>query len=247
MFSATWGIFCALVFGVAASAAEFGPLQGVAYGSGNKAVVIVLHGDMSKGGPANYHYSFAKSVAKANKGSTAIALLRPGYSDGKGNKSAGSNNGRRDHYTKKNNDRLAQAITAIKAAYKPQRLIVVGHSGGAAQTGSVIGRYPGLIDSALLVSCPCNIAAWRSAKNASAWPSSQSPHKYLKSIAKSTRIFVINGSRDRNTRPKQAQDYTAQAQAAGLQAAYVELSGAEHGFNRMANKIGKIVKSEINR
>ena len=235
----------ASLFYAQAQAANFGKLAGEQFGSGNQAVVVVLHGDVSKGGPANYHYKFAKSLAKANKGVTTIALLRPGYSDGKGNKSGGSNSRRRDHYTKTNNDLVASALKSIKATYKPRKLIVVGHSGGAAQTGVIIGRYPGLINTAVLVSCPCDIAKWRKAKNASEWPKSQSPHKYVRNVPRSTRIYVVNGSRDSNTKAKQAQEYVALAKSAGLPISYHEVRGAEHGFNRQTSQISKIVKAEV--
>jgi dienelactone hydrolase len=223
----------------------FGKLQGVTYGSGNKAVVVVLHGDVSKGGPADYHYAFAKSVAQRNKGVTAIALLRPGYSDRSGQKSGGSNNGRRDHYSKKNNDLVANALKTIKAQYKTKNLVVVGHSGGAAQTGSILGRFPGLVNKAVLVSCPCDINAWRNAKNASPWPKSQSPHRYVKKIPKSTSIVVVNGSKDGNTKPKQAKAYVNLVKSRGIRVSYLEINGAGHGFNRMTSKLANIVKQQI--
>ena len=234
-------LFCAATTSVAD---DFGPLKGVTYGSGSKAIVVVLHGDVSRGGPADYHYNFAKTAARKNKGITAIGLLRPGYSDRKGQKSSGSHNGRSDHYTKRNNDLVAQSLKSIKAKYVGSKIVVVAHSGGAAQIGVILGRYPRLVDSAILVACPCNIGAWRNARNASAWKNSQSPHSYLKSVPKSTRINVVNGSRDRNTRPAQAKNYVASAQKRGLSVTYTEVNGAEHGFNRMASKLAKIVMSE---
>ncbi|MDB9857298.1 alpha/beta hydrolase [Amylibacter sp.] len=224
-----------------ASADSFGKLKGQTFGSGSTAVVVTLHGDVSRGGPADYHYASAKSIAAKNKGVTSIALLRPGYSDRAGQKSGGSNNGRRDHYTKRNNDLVAAALKDIKARYKARKLIVVGHSGGAAQTGAIIGRYPNLIDGAVLVSCPCHIANWRNAKGGSPWPSSQSPHRYLKKVSKSTAIVVINGSQDSNTRPAQAKAYVALAKKSGLNPSYVEIGGAGHGFNKMSRKIASTV------
>ncbi len=227
-----------------AMADSFGPLKGVTYGSGNNAVVVVLHGDMSNGKNPTYHYSFAKTVAK-NKGTTAIALLRPGYGDGK-QTSKGSTNNRRDHYTKANNDLVAKALISIKKTYKPRKLIVVGHSGGAAQLGAVIGRYPGIANSAVLVSGPFNISKWRATRN-SDWPRSQSPHKYLKNVPKSTRIIAITGTSDTNTQPKLAKDYITKAKALGLSAQYIPIAGASHSFRKLSPRAAAVVKSEIKR
>lgn len=228
-----------------ALAETFGKLAGTVYGSGNRAVVVVLHGDVSKGGPADYHYAFAKKVAQQNKGVTAVALLRPGYADRRGLKSGGSHNGRRDHYTKRNNDLVAQALTAIKKTYGAKKLVVVGHSGGAAQAGAILGRYPGLISGAVLVSCPCNIGAWRASRNKSAWSRSQSPHRFVKKVRRGTPVVLITGTKDNNTTPKLAQDYVAAAKAAGVRATFVPANGAGHGFNRMSGKAASAVKSLV--
>ena len=55
-----------LIFGIGsmAYAQSPGPLNGQMFGSGNKALVVVLHGDLSKGGPATYHYDIAKRIAQ---------------------------------------------------------------------------------------------------------------------------------------------------------------------------------------
>jgi predicted esterase len=40
-------------------------------------------------------------------------------------------------------------------------VILAGHSGGAAITVNLIGLFPLLIDHAFIVSCPCDVNAWR--------------------------------------------------------------------------------------
>ncbi|WP_299354023.1 alpha/beta hydrolase [uncultured Shimia sp.] len=238
-----------LIFTLPAFAQSPGPLQGKVYGSGNRALVVVQHGDVSSGGAANYHYDFARSVARANKNVTVFALLRPGYSDGKGLKSKGSNSGRRDHYTKTNNKLVAQTIQAMAKQVGTSKIIGVGHSGGAAQLGGVLGLAPGLLDSAILVSCPCDIATWRSKRGKSAWPksASQSPHKQISKIAKGTRITLVVGTNDSNTFPDLSKDYVAAAKARGLSAQYVPVNGAGHGFSGTQSTVRKLVKTEINR
>lgn len=228
-----------------ASAEKFGKLAGKVFGSGSKAVVVVLHGDVSRGGAADYHYPFAQTVAKQNRGVTAIALLRPGYRDRSGLKSGGSNHGRRDHYTKKNNDLVAQALTVIRATYKTRKLIVVGHSGGAAQTGAILGRYPGLIQGAVLVSCPCNIRAWRSSRGKSHWGKSQSPLRYVGNLQKGLPVVLITGSSDSNTRTSLATEYVNAAKKAGARAKFIPVKGAGHGFSRMSGTVANTVKSLV--
>ena len=39
--------------------------------------------------------------------------------------------------------------------------MLVGHSGGAAITGDLLGRLPAAVDGALLASCPCDLVEWR--------------------------------------------------------------------------------------
>jgi hypothetical protein len=64
------------------------------FGAGNAgaspALYVVIHGDVSSGGPATYHLGPAEELG-APAGSVAIGLVRPGYS-GKGASSEGSNN-----------------------------------------------------------------------------------------------------------------------------------------------------------
>ncbi|MDW3118416.1 MAG: alpha/beta hydrolase [Roseovarius pacificus] len=171
-----------LVLGLAsmAMAQSPGPLNGQVFGSGNRALVVVVHGDVSKGGPATYHYDLARRIADQNRGVTVFALVRPGYTGQSGAKSPGSNNGRRDHYTKQNNALVAKTIQNLAKATGNSKVIGIGHSGGAAQVGAIAGMYPGLIDSAILVSCPCNITEWRAKRGKSAWRNSLSPHTYIK-------------------------------------------------------------------
>jgi pimeloyl-ACP methyl ester carboxylesterase len=183
-----FGVFllARLVGTTLAGAQQFGPLNGKSFGSGNRVLVVLLHGDVPRGGPADYLYETASELARASGGTTAVALLRPGYYDSQGQRSAGSDHGRRDSYTARNNDLVAQSIQALKSRHRPRRVVVMGHSGGAAQLGSIIGRYPGLVDSALLVSCPCDVRRWHPN-----WTQSQSPIQYVRGIGRGTRIRAI--------------------------------------------------------
>lgn len=242
-------LFClSLVWlGTAGLAQSPGPLQGKMFGGGTRALIVVLHGDVSKGGPADYHYDIAAKIAAQNKSTSVFAMLRPGYADSQGAKSPGSTNNRRDHYTKTNNSMVAQTIQALAQQTGNSRVIAVGHSGGAAQIGAIIGAYPGLIDSAILVSCPCNITRWRQAGGKSAWRNSVSPHSLVPKIAPGTRIITAVGTADNNTFPQLSQDYVASALARGLPASFVPINGARHGFNGLQATVEKLVKSEVSK
>lgn len=230
----------------AAAAQTAAPLAGAVFGTGKSALVVVLHGDLSDGSAADYHRRFAESLARSNPGITAVALIRPGYSDSEGRTSPGSHNGRRDHYTARNNDLVAQTITGLKRQVRPQRTITIGHSGGAAQLGAVIGRNPGLIDSAILVSCPCNVTEWRSMNRRPLWTDSESPHSYIPRVAKKTRIIAITGRNDRNTHMSLAETYVASARARGIDAHFVPVGGG-HNFRDLQRAVAQVAQAEIPR
>lgn len=220
-----------LAFASLAAAQIPGPLAGSIFGSGQRALVVVLHGDLSNGRDATYHRSFAEDIARRHGDVTAVALIRPGYSGGRGLQSAGSNNNRRDHYTRANNDLVAESIRALQRATGARRVIVVGHSGGAAQVGAIIGRFPQLVDSAVLVSCPCDIGRWRSMRGRSAWQNSESPSQFASRVSRSTRVIAVVGANDSNTAPALSQDYVAALQARGVPAGMMLVRGASHDFN----------------
>lgn len=222
-----------------------GPLNGQMYGAGNRALVVVVHGDVSKGGPATYHYDLARDIAKQGKNVSVFALVRPGYTGEKGQKSPGSNNGRSDHYTRQNNALVAQTIQNLAKSVGTSKVIAIGHSGGAAQLGAIAGMYPGLLDSVILVSCPCNIPAWRAKRGKSAWKNSISPHDHVQSIARGTRILAVVGDKDTNTLPEFSEAFVDAAKARGLPAAYVLVKGASHGFDRLQGTVGQLALQEI--
>ena len=124
-------------------------------------LVIVLHGDAPFNKP-DYQDTFAAKVAAANSDVIVAAILRPGYTDPQGNISEGERGqATGDNYNAQNVDALAAAISELRQRFQARRLVVVGHSGGAAITANILGRHPALIDGALLVSCPCDVKRWR--------------------------------------------------------------------------------------
>lgn len=192
------------------------------------ALVVVLHGDVSGGGPARYHLPIAAALAAARRGLVVVALVRPGYEDGEGGRSTGTNHGRTDSYTIANIDAVAGVVAALKHHHAPRRTILVGHSGGAATAGVILGRHPGLADGAVLAACPCNLHDWRRAAGRSPWIRSESPDRWIESIPAVARVVAITGELDSNTQPWLAERYVDALRARGLDAVAEIVPGVDH-------------------
>jgi pimeloyl-ACP methyl ester carboxylesterase len=152
---------------------------------------------------ADYIYERAREAV--TDGRVVVALLRPGYFDSSGNQSSGDNFKRQDSYTKHNIDAIAAALKALRGHHKASHLILVGHSGGAAISGVILGRHPGVADAAVLAACPCFIAEWRAGRRR--WMQSLSPDEVIKQVPVATRVVALTGDADDNTRPILARDY----------------------------------------
>jgi pimeloyl-ACP methyl ester carboxylesterase len=196
-----------------------------------KKLVVLIHGDVSAGGPADYMYK--RAVALGNDETIAVALIRPGYEDSLGNISQGSHNNRRDHYTAVNIDAIADAIRRLKERYGVTRTIIMGHSGGAAISGVMLGRHPGIADGAVLVSCPCNIPEWRRQWGRNLWLKSLSPLAFVDGIPSASAIIAITGSKDGNTSPELGKSYVNILRQRGIAASFLSVEGAEHGFGKL--------------
>ena len=209
-------------------------------------LVVLLHGDVSNGRPADYMYSFADSIARENPGTVAAAVIRPGYYDSAGNRSAGNDYGRRDNATPASNAAIAGAIRQLKDQYGAGRVIIVGHSAGATAAGAIIARAPGLADTAILVSCACDIQRWRSMNG---WRMravrSESPSTLVDYIPQTTSVVAITGSQDDNTFPALAADYVEELQERGIEARFILAAGAAHGFSRLRPTVNDAIQEAI--
>lgn len=196
-----------------------------------KRVVIVLHGDLSRGGPADYIFPLAERAAEL--GQIGIAMMRVGYS-GDGRRSTGTpsrQENRNDMYTADEFDAAAEAAKALKAQYGVPEAVMIGHSGGAATTGVIVGRHPGLLQRVLLIACPCDIDKWRQLRGRNPWPRAESPDDYIDDILPGTVVRLLVGSRDNNTYPDLSEDYEEDARARGLDVRLYKVDGAGHNLN----------------
>ncbi len=189
-------------------------------------LVVFLHGDKSSGKPVRWEYKVAESFVSTR--AISVALLRPGYNDVFGNRSTGSNFGRRDSYTAHNIDAVAEAISALKKHHGALKLLLVGYSGGAAYAGVIIGRYPGLVDGVVLAACPCDINAWRLSKGRRSWDRSLSPHTFISQVPPTTRVIAVTGTQDTNTRMSLAESYVEMLQKRSVAAEFRPALDATH-------------------
>jgi predicted esterase len=207
-------------------------MRGSAAQDSGAPLFIVLHGDVSRGGAADYHYRIAREIVADQPDAIAIAVLRPGYFDPAGKRSDGDDNGRRDHYTAANIDAMAAAIRDLRAHYHPIRTVLIGHSGGAAFGGVILGRHPGTVDGAILVSCPCDIQRWRDAGGGRAWANSLSPSSSIDKVPEAARVITVTGSRDTNTDSRLGRAYAEQLARRGVAAEFREIAGATHDMDQ---------------
>ena len=189
-------------------------------------LVVVLHGDLSGGGPATYHLALAQRIAAALPTAAVAALVRPGYSDGAGRTSAGDLNNRSDHYTAANVELVASAVSELKRRYGARRVIAVGHSGGAATAADILALNPGVIDSAMLLACPCDLTAWRAARRP--WPNSVSPMAVADRVPPSAFVRAYTGTADTNTPMTLAENYILRLAANRVDARFAPVPGATH-------------------
>jgi pimeloyl-ACP methyl ester carboxylesterase len=199
-------------------------------------LLVYLHGDSSRGGLFDRHFKHFKSFA--NQDTIFVGMIRPGYADSKKNTSTGNKMGGGDNYTAHNVDAVANALQALKTKYSARRLVVVGYSGGAATAGVILGRHPALIDNAVLIACPCDLAIRRQGwKNKNLVRRSISPHEVTDSVFATAQVTAITGNADTNTTPEQVIGYIATLKARGVKARYMEVPKASHEAGLFGTKL----------
>jgi dienelactone hydrolase len=199
------------------------------------ALVVVIHGDAPRNRP-EYHNRFAAVVAAKNSDVVAVGLLRPGYTDGAGNTSDGVRGlTTGDNYNARNTDSIAAAIGELKRLRRARKVVVVGHSGGAALTANILGRHPEAMDAGVLVSCPCDVEKWRAHMyKVQRWPGwlekieTVSPIEVLPAVPSHIPVRMLVGTRDDVTPPSLSLDYEAAAKRSGKDVKLTQLEEVDH-------------------
>lgn len=187
-------------------------------------LVVVLHGD-SPFQPPSYQYEFAR-VAASQIGNLIIAApLRPGYCDDTGDCSSGKRGlTTGDNYTPGVVDAVAQAVEQLRGKYHAAKVVLVGHSGGAAITGDLLGRWPSKVNGALLVACPCDLAAWRKHMFETRGQNpiwlrpvrSLSPMDLAENVSERVHVRLLVGSEDTVAPPQFSKEYAEALKKRGV-------------------------------
>lgn len=219
----------------------------------NPVLVLVLHGDSPFENPS-YQYKMAERIAAENTNVVVVGVLRPGYTDGEGNSSKGKRGkATGDNYTKEVLVSIYNLTMVLKKKYQPSKVMLIGHSGGAAISANLIAVYADIYSDAVLISCNCDIHLWRKhmkqlQSNAPIWDeeiSSLSPIKELQNIDNSTQIMVVHGENDEIVPIHMARDYVDALEANKKKVRFIILKGQGHevAFN---DDIFDIVKRMLN-
>lgn len=192
-----------------------------------RTLIVVLHGDAPSGERAD-PYGFAERAVDAIPHSAALAIIRPGYGDSEGNRSAGERGkGVGDNYTLDQLKQVGDAILAAKAQLPQARVVVVGDGGGAAIAADLAGIRPKLIDGIVLVSCPCTLPEWRKYMKKQAprggWQtvsSSLDPLKTAGGVQPGLRAAMLVGAQDKVTPDKFSRPYAEALALRGIATDY---------------------------
>lgn len=205
------------------------------------ALVIFIHGDQSDMKAVTSMPRLAKNI-QLSSDVVKVFILRPGYFDAQGNESTGYNSGRRDSYTSDNIDEVTAAVQSLQKYYGVKNTVLVGHSGGAAYAGVMIGRTPGIANGALLLSCPCDISSWRSDQQGRPW-GSLSPINFYKTVPVTTKVIAMTGDSDNNTREYLSKEYVAALTTRGVDARYITAQSAAHNDTLNVELVTEPIKS----
>jgi pimeloyl-ACP methyl ester carboxylesterase len=195
-------------------------------------LIIVLHGDAPLLRPA-YQDEFAASAARRLDDVVAVGLLRPGYADPFGRRSdpqTGPSTG--NNYTSGVSEQVTAAVRELQTRYHPSRTILVGHSGGSAVVANVLEAHHDLADAALIVSCPCDLAAWRERMSRfgrrRSHSDSLSPLENAALLPKDKPIIIMVGAKDNTVGVPNSQAFFVAAKAAGADVTLRIIPGAGH-------------------
>ena len=218
-------------------------------------LVVALHGDSPFNNPG-YQYRFAKLVANKNSNVISVGMLRPGYTDPLGRTSDGvKGDAIGDNFDKKRVNQIAKAIIELKKLYSPSKVILAGHSGGAAITANLISLFPLLIDHAFIVSCPCDVNAWREGMfSLTKKPifrgdiETLSPIDLVEHLSEKTIISIFVGKDDKVARPILSKKYKTAATKEGLKVTLEVIDGQHDIFlgSDIINAITEIVSDYNN-
>lgn len=203
----------------------------VTTGGNAKVLVVFLQGDI-RNLPAESGTAF--NLSQQLRSSTISLQLASYRSDeGIADATGGNASAHDDDYTPGNVATLASALDRLRALNSGKKILLIGHSGGAAMAALLASRFPASADAYLLAACPCDVPQWRQLRNASTGKTGRlthglSPHDEVDKIKASTRIALVVGIRDDNTLAKFSEAYVSRLQRQGVKTRLTYAIGATH-------------------
>jgi len=199
----------------------------------NSRLLIFIHGDgFPGGGPSDYLKYQATKFIDSN--TISVVMIRPGYYDSYDNYSTGESYAfawhgyPSDAYRESTIETLATTIQTLKNFYHPSCTILIGHSGGGIMSGVLLGKYPHLVNGAVLASITNNVHQWTSQHGWGNWPNSLSPHDWINKIPQKTFVYILSGTADDNTYPKLAREYYENLKKAKIDAHFISVPNGTH-------------------
>ena len=129
---------------------------------------------------------------------------------------------------------ITQTIYRLKEFYQPEKVIVIGFSGGAQDVSVMSGKIPGLIDVGILGGCDCFV------NPRGFW----TPREFIKTIPRDMPIIMISGEKD--TYIVRAKAYYKIAKDEGLNVEFHLVPGGHDAKMALLGKQGKdIVKAAL--
>jgi pimeloyl-ACP methyl ester carboxylesterase len=222
--------------------------------SDHPVLVLWIHGDL---GPGSEHYELAQQLAHVADNVVVVALLRPGYTDADGDRSAGLKGyAVGDNYTAEVVDDVHAVIRELKTRFHARAVVVLGHSGGAGITGDLLGRHSEDADAAVLIACSCDpkgfMARWLAGHPHDAPPRlpnhSLTPVDLANHVSLRTHVRMVIGSNDTVVLVPPSQAYAQALKARGVDIRLTVVPGVGHvdvlGTPAVRHTVGEVIALE---
>jgi predicted esterase len=192
---------------------------------------VFIHGD---GNPVPLDNPLLRRLRRLEPTAATAALVRPGYTDREGGMTTpvvepvGA-----DAYRREDALLLGETVDVLRARTRATRVVVVGHSGGAALAANIAALFPGLVAHVVIASCPCDLAGWRAHRRWFGPYRSLSPHLVADDIPPTTTVSLVVGEDDDNTPVFLHTGYADIVRSAGGQARTFVVNGVGHEVLRV--------------
>jgi pimeloyl-ACP methyl ester carboxylesterase len=224
--------------------------------SAHPVLIVVLHGDLPDPTPS-YQYAFAQLIAQGVNAPglpepvrarledwkplwdiVAVGILRPGYTDNAGDRSDGDiGNAALDNFTPEVVDATSVAVDQLKKRFGAHRVVLVGHSGGAAIAADILGTHPESADAALLVACGCDPdavrARMRQTRGSPIWQGmtrSLQPLALVPNVRTDAIVRLIVGEKDDTGLPEYSLRYAEALKKRGIDAQVTVVPSLGHNI-----------------